>query len=607
MHRRSNATKSLGHHTSVRGADKSLGLVLAVAALAACPQRGPRNDQGEPSQRRVYHVAAAACSHGSAACSEANSGLSREAPLCNVQAGLAKLQPGQPEAVIIHTGVYVDDAELPNWSNAGGPSPTAPIGIEGADGDPPSGIVLRGTVSQSSDRGTPTTADTAVLRIAGVRSGERIRNVRVKNLTINPGNVHGIFVFNASYVEVDNVSFESWQGTPLGGNRSAAFSVKGSDHVTLKNSRMSNGGVQQPRASGIEITGACSDVLVYGNVVHDFEGGCTHGSSSGNDKGRVLYAQNDFGNCKGDTDETATFQIYNDEDFMFYGNLVEVPPNGRNEVFSIRRTDAASDSASAHIIGNTVINHATGRVFAVRVWGKSPNAAVVRNNLFVGFERNKSNSIVRVENLTDCSGYDEDYNYVYGLPTQPLFNSSSCSIAWGSHSILTATADPGLDPAGVPNSGSPVVDAGDPALGFPLGSRPPKDIGAFDAGAGAFPTEWTPLLTTNKATPTIRWGGSAGTGDVVLEARNRPLAPQAAFRVQIDTLPSFDSRGIWTPLLDSGRVVSTNPYWTLPRALADGLYYARVTVSSTDWDQEWSDPYFRFAISGGAATTALRR
>jgi parallel beta helix pectate lyase-like protein len=578
---------------------------LALVALGRChpSEPGPPGSPGQgPSSTPVvgtYHVAAGPCSHGSAPCSDANSGRSRSEPLCTVQAGLDKLAAGSGEILVIHSGTYVDDAELPGWAGTGGKSAAQPITVEGAPGDPPSSVILRGTASQSGDREDPTTRDTAVLRIAGLGGSQRIQNIRVKDLTISPGNVHGIFVFNGSYVEVDNVDFAGWQGQPTGGSKAAAFAVKGSDHVTLKNSRMENGGVQQAGASGIEVTGAVSDVLIYNNVVHDFEGGCTHGSSSGSGKGRVLFAQNDFRNCKGNTDETATFQIYNDEDFMFYGNLVEVPPNGLDEVFSIRRTTPASKTSSAHIIGNTIVNQATGTIFAVRVWGRTPDAAVIRNNIFIGFDRNPHDAVIRVEHIEPCDGYDEDYNYVFGLPPAPLQNSSGCqNVAWGPHTVLTATVPPGLDASYAPLPGAPVVDAGDPSLAWPEGSTPPKDIGVFDLGAPRlFPLSFTPLLSTSRTPLRLRWGGVAEPGDIVLTARNRPRTAQTAFRVQVDTVPSFDSVGIATPLLDSGLVSSSDLFWTAKSALPPGNYYGRVTVSDVPYEQEWSDPYFRFTVA----------
>jgi hypothetical protein len=575
---------------------------LALVALGRC---NPNAEPGPPGQGPsatpvgTYHVAAGPCSHGSAPCSDRNSGRSRGEPLCTVQAGLDKLAAGSAEVLVIHSGVYVDDAEMPGWAGTGGRSAAEPITVEGAPGDPPSSVILRGTASQSGDREEPTTRDTAVLRIAGLGGSQRIQNVRVKDLTINPGNVHGIFVFNGSYVEVDGVDFGNWQGQPAGGNKAAAFAVKGSDHVTLKNSTMSNGGVQQAGASGIEVTGAVSDVLIYDNVVHDFQGGCTHGSSSGTGKGRVLFAQNDFRNCKGETDETATFQIYNDEDFMFYGNVVEVPPNGMDEVFSIRRTTPASKTSSAHIIGNTIVNQATGTIFGVRVWGRTPDAAVIRNNVFVGFDRNPRNNVIRVEHIEPCDGYDEDYNYVFGLPPAPLLNGSGCkSVAWGAHTILSATVPPALDTSYAPLPGSPVVDAGDPTLACPEGSTPPKDIGVFDLGAPSrFPLAFAPLSSTSRTPLRLRWGGVAEPGDVLLVVRNRPRTAQTTFRVQVDPVPSFDSAGIATPLLDSGLVASSDPFWTAKAALPPGTYYGRVTVSDAPYEQEWSDPYFRFTIA----------
>jgi hypothetical protein len=95
----------------------------------------------------------------------------------------------------------------------------------------------------------------------------------------------------------------------------------------------------------------------------------------------------------------------------------------------------------------------------------------------------------------------------------------------------------------------------------------------------------------------LRWGGVAEAGDIVLSARNRPRTAQTAFRVQVDPLPSFDSAGIATPLLDSGLVASSDPFWVAKTGLPPGSYYGRVTVSDTPYEQEWSDPYFRFTVS----------
>jgi hypothetical protein len=575
---------------------------VLAAVLVRCRPDAPQGPPEPPGSGLVgtYHVAIGACAHGSARCSDANSGRSRSEPLCTLQAGLDKLAAGSSEILDIHSGIYVDDAELPSWSETGGASPSAPITIQGAAGDSKATVILRGTGSQSSDRDDPETRDTAVLRIAGAGSGQRIRNIRVRNLTINPGSVHGIFVFDGSYVEVDGVDFNNWQGQPGGGNKAAAFAAKVSDHVTLKNSNLSNGGVQQRGASGIEITTGSSDVLVYNNVVHDFEGGCTHGSSSGSGKGRVLFAQNDFRNCRGETDETATFQIYNDQDFMFYGNVVEVPPDGEDEVFSIRRTTPSSKSSSAHIVGNTIVSHATGMIFGVRVWGRTPDAAVIRNNVFVGFDHDPRSAVIRVEHLDPCEGYEEDYNYVLGLPPTALQNSSGCSgVTWGPHTVLTASVPPVLDATFAPIPGAGVVDAGDPALARPEGSSPPKDIGVFDVGAPArFPLAFAPIATTTSATPRFRWDGRAAErGDIALHVRNRPPTAQTAFRVQVDRLPSFDSAGIATPLLDSGLVSSAEPFWIAGAPLSAGSYYARVTVTDAPYEQEWSDPYFRFSVS----------
>src|SRR5580765_4987948 len=128
----------------------------------------------------TYHVANSTCTHGSTACSDSNSGLSRSAPLCTIQAGINKLASGSSDTLLIHTGVYGGDSEFPNWSNTGGASPTSPITLQGASGDVPSGIILRGTASQSSDRSDPTVSNTAVLRVAGVASSQRIENIRIK-------------------------------------------------------------------------------------------------------------------------------------------------------------------------------------------------------------------------------------------------------------------------------------------------------------------------------------------------------------------------------------------------------------------------------------------
>jgi len=576
-----------------------LGVFAASAASRGC-HKDPMDDAQAASPRAVvaYHVAAGPCSHGTTECSDANSGRSRQEPLCTVQAGLDRLAAGSGEVLAIHTGVYVDDAELPSWADSGGESPSTPLTIQGADGDDKAGIVLRGTAAQSPNREDPAARDTATLRIAGPSSERRIRNIRVRNLTINPGNVHGIFVMYASRVEVDGVDFGGWQGRPIGGNKAAAFAVKGSDHVTLKNSSMTNGGVQQPGASGIEIGTSSSDVLVYRNVVHDFEGGCTHGSSNGSGKGRALFALNDFRNCKGDTDESATFQVYNDQDFMFYGNVVEVPENGRNEVFSIRRTDENAKTASAHIIGNTIVSRASRAIFGVRVWGRTPDAAVIRNNVFIGFDRDRGSNVIRVEHLSPCDGYDEDYNLVLGLPPAPLLNDSGCpNVAWGSHTVLSAAA-PLLSPLYVPLPGSPVIDAGDPLLGYPEGTSPPKDVGALDLGGdGELPSQFAPTEATAQGKPTFRWRGTASVGEIVLYARSRPPTSQSAFRVQVDTVPSFDSAGVATPLLDSGLVRSSEAFWVATESLPPGRYYARVTLSDVGFEQEWSDPFFRFTIT----------
>jgi hypothetical protein len=164
--------------------------------------------------------------------------------------------------------------------------------------------------------------------------------------------------------------------------------------------------------------------------------------------------------------------------------------------------------------------------------------------------------------------------------------------------VLAANVAPALDATFAPIPGSGLIDAGDPALARPEGSSPPKDIGVFDVGAPArFPLAFAPIASTSSTAPRFRWDGHPEHGDIEFHVRNRPPTVQTAFRVQVDTSPSFDSAGIATPLLDSGLVHSAEPFWTAGGALPAGNYYGRVTVSNAPHEQEWSDPYFRFAVA----------
>lgn len=592
----------------------------------------------------TFHVAAGSCIHGSAACSDSNDGLSRLTPLCTLQAAINKLTPGTSDSIQVHTGTFTDDAEFPNWNDTGGASPTSPITIQGAPGDAPSGIILRGSTSQDSASAPAVTSGNAgVLRIAGSTGTppNRIKNIRIKDLTVNPGNLRGIYINKASYIEIDNVDFVNWQGTlpglcnsqGSGGacNSSAVVVATAADHLTLKNSSATNNGVQVQGVSGLQLTSGLDDVLIYNNVVQDFNGGCVHGSSSGSGHGRIAYINNDFRNCQGNTDEQSMLQSYNNQDTMIYGNLFVIPANGNTwGAISCRRTSYCSDSSSCSIIGNTIVNLKTSSVFGVRF--NNPDAFTCRNNIFHGFDTLGQAYIKNQSLVSDCPGcpctplnlicntFNEDYNYVYKKPpdqsggtgsaafvtTNGISNntSSGCTQIPGPHTVVTSANTDNLDGNYVPNPGSPVVNTGDPLLGVPLGGGTRKDIGVFDLGSpGTFPQNFNPVTVTSSATPTIRWGGTPGAGDIVITPRNNPPITQAYYRVQIDMVPSFDSLGIWTPLIDTTLIPSTATSYTVATALGDGPYFVRVTLSDATLqkEQEWSDPFYRFDVSASRA------
>lgn len=423
-----------------------------------------------------YHVAGSSCSHGSAACDDANDGLTRATALCTVQAGLSKLSTCQPGAtscdrLFIHTGTYTNtSAEFPNWSDAGGASASLPIEFSGAikkcstttttaclvdadcpngqtcvAGDAISGIVIEGvTTAWVNDQLNPLTADVAVIRVAGVSvgaQGHKIENIRLHNFTMHPGLNKGIYALAAKGIEIDNVVVDAYVGSPAAGSCGTAsagsgpcltvapFSFAYADNVTLKNSSAKNGGTVRVGQSGIYMA-RTKNLQVYNTDIEDFEGGCTVGSFA---TGPQLYYNNTFKNCQGYTDEQAMFQMYNDLGSAFYSNLVVAPDSGCKgspfRIWSVRTTGGASgDAASAHIVGNTVIRGAcSNKMVAAVIWGNAsdftkppPKALVFRDNIVQGWGAQSTDVIVDVQALAgpsatvpDCSGYSEAYNYIW--------------------------------------------------------------------------------------------------------------------------------------------------------------------------------------------------
>jgi len=148
--------------------------------------------------------------------------------------------------------------------------------------------------------------------------------------------------------------------------------------------------------------------------------------------------------------------------------------------------------------------------------------------------------------------------------------------------------DPGYNNPGADDyslgTGSQSIDAGPADLPVPQGGGTRVDLGCVESGAGAIPWDYQPEGSAADFTPQFFW-----------EYVNRDAVVQGSYRVQVDTLPTFDS----IDLIDSNWQESADEDWTVPYGfeLAAGDWYVRVKVQDVDHTPSpWSDPHLRFTV-----------
>lgn len=670
-----------------------LGLMGSSYAMAVCTD----------ATQCIYHVAPAdaTCSHGTAP--HTSGDCESLATACvTVQEGLNKLRPGKHDVVWIHTGTFTEDTELTCGgaicSSSGGMSPQLPWEIKGATGkcnvttstacqvdadcsnetcvagDTLSGIILRGGTSESTvAQPADTVNDVAALRIGGHNENNPIENVRVKKITLNPGNTRGIYASGFQNVEIDGVVANTWQGTSAGTTTAAAFEGHAGSGFTLKNSSITNSGTARALASLVK-TSTTTNFLIYNNDIEDAEGSCVYGSSSDKGRGNLLALNNTFKNCQGHTDEEAMFQVYNDWTHQYYGNLVvqgSTCYGGPTHIWQIRTTGGIGNdhNSSGYIVGNTVVRGACTNTSDVVSMGgsgmdftESPAAMEFRNNVVQGWGAQAGDRILTINSLEgpsaavpDCSGYNEAYNYIWAasLPTTKLQVASvltgKCgniaTDAFGLGTTVTTTSA-NLSAGYVPNTGSPVIDVGDPDLAYPsVSGNTAKDIGVFDKSeAGTFPQAWT-ILHTVTGIPEFHWDDTTSTSGAIalLHPKVNPnvrhcsvttaqtcgsagqagqaygcpagetCLPEPYFELQLDTTPSFDSQGIQIPLYTSGYIPSGGlRYWIPAFAITNGNYYVRVRFGAvapalganpSSVAGAWSDPFYKVTINYSPSDT----
>ena len=234
-------------------------------------------------------------------------------------------------------------------------------------------------------------------------------------------------------------------------------------------------------------------------------------------------------------------------------------------------------------------------------------------NTVVGFHAG-----VQLRNLTGCrvrgniaagnvmgfewlSLYLPDTDVDYNLYHQNTADVESGEAGQNALFVDPGFADPGTDVYELTEGGG-AVNAGPPDLLVPEGGEALVDLGAYELGAGPAFYAYQSAGAVADLSPAFSWVYADLSADGV----------QAAYRVQLDSDPSFDTQA----LIDSNWQTGPETSWTVPAALVlvAGRWYVRVkTRDEQGREGPWSTPHLSFdvnqapgcAVQGGTGCEAL--
>ncbi len=174
-----------------------------------------------------------------------------------------------------------------------------------------------------------------------------------------------------------------------------------------------------------------------------------------------------------------------------------------------------------------------------------------------------------------------DYNLYYG---------NTADMDGGDPGTNAVMADPVFHQASqgdyTLDAGSAGIDAGPQNLPIPEGGGVRTDMGAYEKGAGEALYQYQAVASVKDLTPSFSWTFTDQDDG----------ASQSAYRVQVDSVPWFDS----DDLIDSNWHSGADTSWTVPRQfeLTEGKWYFRVkTRDDKGVDGPWSDPHLAIQVS----------
>ncbi len=451
------------------------------------------------------------------------------------------------------------------------------------------------------------------------------------------------------------VSIEGLHATGAG-SRAGVYVGTSSKYVTLKGlyfeDAFSSGGVSVVKSYGSNLTidgcriytGSTSsyagiEVLSGENVTVrgcDISGGMGRGYAfhGGGHQGGHLILDNYLHGFTGQY--PVVLDHYYGAGHMRVERNVIVAPSNPTSVVRLQRDGMV-------VFQNNLVKSSGGTIFDNY---DSGGAYVVRNNIFLGSGSGTvygssaggtASEGPHAKNYKDAGApatgsWDIDYNVYFDAGTI-VQSDVAASVTRGPHECSGGAAcNPNLDSDGngVYNeagdfdpsaSSTALIDKGDPDLPVPAGGGTVVDIGRFELGAthatATSPYTFQPEIEIASLTPRIGWSFR----DIDNDRSGTSIASQSAYRILVDSSPTFDSRGLRRPVIDSGSVMSSSVWYDVPvGALVDGQTYY-VTIQTADNVETaslgtWSDPHWAFRVDlvgGGAgspppsAPTNLRR
>jgi hypothetical protein len=373
-------------------------------------------------------------------------------------------------------------------------------------------VACNGTIENTAN-GTNLANQQSVMAInATSTSNVEIRNLLIQNLYVHVGSTDATAQFPdgcVNYNYGNNVSIHN-----LVAHDMHWCLTGGGSNISLYNNDISH--VDHAVTYGNETSGSTtSGIRIYGNHFHDFANwdvgtasnhpyhhdgiqlwGLNSSANASSNNGQVTDLQIYNNLCDGDTGNWITGCIYlmdSVNNAYVYNNVIVGNPN--RTIYGQIRIDATSgDNAQGpiHVFNNTVVGNNPG---GYCMWATWQNSLSVKNNVFSGCQ-----TLIEVDNSSLApAGLDNNvYQQTGGGRTFSWNGSSTANLAgWqsstGQDASATLVSSAGLDPTGLPQSGSPVISAGAnlTSLGIQAldldkdgASRPTS--GAWDAGAYLF-------------------------------------------------------------------------------------------------------------------------